>query len=109
MDEIHKQITGGVNKKHYETMAKALIDHVKLDDTHSVEGYLPDDVVNFSSLSKQIKFSDTQTLSLDKALNRYLAKNYLYFTIGTRVTPSMTRELKVHGIKSIEVTGLIWF
>jgi DNA-directed RNA polymerase subunit beta' len=104
-NEIHKQITGGVNRKHYETMSKALIDHVKLDDTHSVEGYLPDDVVNFSSLSKQIKFSDMQLLPLDKALNKYLAKNYLYFTIGTRVTPSIVKELKTHGIKSVEVTG----
>jgi DNA-directed RNA polymerase subunit beta' len=103
--EIHKQITGGVNKKHYETMAKALIDHVKLDDTHSVEGYLPDDVVSFSSLNKQVKFSDKQALSVNNALNKYLANNYLYFTTGTRVTPSVVKELKAHGIKTVDVTG----
>jgi hypothetical protein len=103
--EIHKQITGGVNRKHYETMAKALIDHVKLDDTYSVEGYSPDDVVNFSNLSKQIKFADTQDMPTDKTAGKYLAKNYLYFTIGTRLTQSVIKELKSHAIKSIAVTS----
>jgi hypothetical protein len=42
-------------------------------------------------------------LSPQKALGRYLERPYLHYTIGTRVRPSMLKDLDEFGVGEVEV------
>lgn len=94
----------GVNRRNFELIAKAAIDHVKITDLEGMGDYLPDQVVSYSAIEKDyIPRKDAKTLRLDLAYGKYLEKPELHYTIGTRVTSAVIDALKAAEIESVVV------
>jgi hypothetical protein len=94
----------GVNRRNFELIAKAAIDHVKITDPHGIGDYLPDQVVSYSAIEKDYKARpEAKELRLDLAYGKYLEKPELHYTIGTKVTTAVIEHLKEHGIESVLV------
>jgi len=94
----------GVNRRNFELIAKAAIDHVKITDPHGIGDYLPDQVVSYSAIEKDYKARpNAKELRLDLAYGKYLEKPELHYTIGTKVTTAVINHLKDHGIESVLV------
>lgn len=94
----------GVNRRNFELIAKAAIDHVKITDSHGIGNYLPDQTVSYSAVEKDYQHRTTaKTLRLDLAYGKYLEKPELHYTIGTKITTAVISDLKNHDIESILV------
>lgn len=94
----------GVNRRNFELIAKAAIDHVKITDNHGLGDYLPDQVVSYSAIEKDyVPREDSKTVRLDLAYGKYLEKPELHYTIGTKITNGVIKALKEHHIESVVV------
>jgi len=93
-----------VNRRNFELIAKAAVDHVKITDPEGIGNYLPDQVVSYSAIEKDYNpRSDSKMLRIDMAYGKYMEKPELHYTIGTRVTSAVVRDLKEHEIESVLV------
>jgi len=95
---------GGINKRNFDTVAKGIITHVKVNEPKGLGDYLPDSIVNYHSLEKDYTpRSDSKKVRTDAALGMYLETPELHYTIGTRLTSSMLNNLKKHKIDYVIV------
>jgi DNA-directed RNA polymerase subunit beta' len=93
-----------VNRRNFELIAKAAIDHVKITDPEGLGDYTHDQIVSYSAIEKDYTpRAAAKELRLDLAYGKYLERTELHYTIGTKVTSAVINELKEHGIESILV------
>jgi DNA-directed RNA polymerase subunit beta' len=93
-----------VNRRNFELIAKAAIDHVKITDPHGMGDYMPDQVVSYSAIEKDYEpRAAAKMMRVDLAYGKYLEKPELHYTIGTKVTTAVIDELKKHHIESVLV------
>ena len=94
----------GVNRRNFELIAKAAIDHVKITDPEGMGDYLPDQVVSYSAIEKDyVPRKDAKTVRLDLAYGKYLEKPELHYTIGTKITSAVIDALKNAEIESVVI------
>ncbi len=90
------------NGRNLEVIARGLIDHVELNK--EIGDYVPGDVINYQTLEHQYKpREDAQHLKPSTAIGQYLEKPVLHYTIGTRVTPSVVKNLDKWKVDKIHV------
>ena len=93
-----------VNRRNFELIAKAAIDHVKITDPDGLGDYTTDQIVSYSAVEKDYTpRADSKELRLDLAYGKYLEKPELHYTIGTKVTTAVISELKQNDIESVLV------
>jgi hypothetical protein len=91
-----------VNRRNFELIAKAAIDHVKITDPDGLGDYLPDQVVAYSAIEKDYTpRTESKLLRVDLAYGKYLEKPELHYTIGTKITTAVIKHLKEHGVESV--------
>lgn len=97
-----KQAGFNLNRRNVELAARGLINHVRL---HEQTGdYLPDDIIPYHVLEHQYEpRPDHQVLKPSDANNKYLEKPILHYTIGTRITPSIQKNLDKFNVKRVFV------
>lgn len=90
------------NRRNVELLARGLINHVRVNQLWG--DHLPDDLIPYSTLESTYEPRDGfQSLAPDQALGQYLETPTLHYTIGTKIRPSMLRDLKDFGIKTLNV------
>jgi len=100
--EILKNSGASTNRRNLEYLARQFIGRVRVTDPDGVEGYLPDDVVDYSTIASNWKPREGAALkSVTTANKLYLEKPYLHYTIGTRVTPRIAKRLQKAGVKTV--------
>ena len=93
-----------VNRRNFELIAKAAIDHVRVTDPEGLGDYLPDQVVSYSAIEKDYHpREDSKMLRLDLAYGKYLEKPELHYTIGTKITTAVINHMREHKIESVLV------
>lgn len=102
--DILKKNNADSGRRNLELFARAFISKVRITDPDGHAGYLPDDVVDYERLaSKWEPREGTTDEKLSTATGKYLEKPYLHYTIGTRVTPKVAKELNEFGHGVIKV------
>jgi hypothetical protein len=92
------------NRRNAEVLARALIDHVEVDDPEGLGDYLPGDVASYSGLAYAYKPRDNSTVEEPKnAIGKYLEQPALQYSIGTRVTNGMLKEFDEFGVGKLRV------
>lgn len=90
------------NPRNTELLARAALDHIEVDDPDDDSPYLPDDVVSYSSFAPNytppVDTAKTPTL---KSVGSFLQSPSLHYTIGTRVTPKVAKDLDDAGFKEV--------
>ncbi len=101
---IYKGAGADIDKRHVETLAKSVLNHVYVADTHDEhdDGFFKGDVVDYNRLQAELAKS-ARELPADDAIGEVLADNALHFTAGTRVTPSVRDSLRRQGITHVRV------
>lgn len=93
-----------VNRRNFELIAKAAIDHVKITSSDGIGDYLPDQTVTYSAIEKDYKPRENSKMTrLDFAYGKFLEKPELHYTIGTKITSSVISTLKENDIESVLV------
>jgi hypothetical protein len=93
-----------VNRRNFELIAKAAIDHVKITGHEGLGDYLPDQIVSYSAVEKDyVARPEAKMMRVDLAYGKYLEKPELHYSIGTKITSAVIKHLKEHDIESILV------
>ena len=91
-------------RRNIETMARGYISKVKITDPDGVAGKIIGDITDYDELEAVYKPREGfVNAKPEKARNMYLEAPASYFSIGTRVTPDVIRELKRNRIDNIVV------
>lgn len=91
-----------VNRRNVELLARGLINHVTLTD--EMGDHVPDDVIPYSTMEHIYEpREDHETTTPDRALGKYLERPVLHYSIGTKVRPSVLKELQHFGVDAVAV------
>lgn len=92
------------NRRNVELLSRGLINHVRISDLDGPEDTVPDDVVEFDSITRgyRPRFG-FKTVAPKQAVGLYLESPALHYSIGTRVTPRVAKQLNEHGITALKV------
>lgn len=91
-----------VHRRHLEILARAMLNHVSIKEPW--EDFLPEDIVPYSTIENLYQpREDSRELRVSDSEGFYLEEPVLHYTIGTRVTPSVIKELKAAGVEKIRV------
>jgi DNA-directed RNA polymerase subunit beta' len=102
--EILKNNGAGNHRRNVEAIARGLINRVKITDPKGFNGYYMDDVVPYDMLVRDYKPRKGFTVKTPVASKGlYLEKPVLHYTVGTKITGSVAKNLSNAGIKSIVV------
>jgi hypothetical protein len=87
-----------VNRRNVELLGRGLVNHVELTD--EMEDYVPGDVVPYNMFEKYYTPRETaRSVRTAEAAGKYLERPVLHYTIGTKVRPSVIRDLQEFGIE----------
>ena len=90
------------HRRNIELIGRGLIDHVRMTEEYG--DHVPDDVIPYSTLEHGYKPREGfQTIEPSRALNKYLEKPVLHYSIGTKVRPGMLKDMQYFGVKDITV------
>lgn len=92
-----------VHRRNIELLARGLINHVRLTD--ELGDHVPDDVVPYSTIEHVYEpRADHQSMQVGPAaLGKYLERPVLHYSIGTKVRPSVLKELQHFGVGEVSV------
>jgi len=91
-----------MNRRNAELIAKGLINHVRVNDV--VGEYAPGDVVSYSALEHSWEpREDSRAMNVAQAKGKFLEKPTLHYSIGTRVTPAVQKQLAAYGVGEVHV------
>lgn len=102
---IYQREAGGVDRRHLETLARSVMNHVQITDTgaNTDHGFIKGDVVDYNRFHAALE-SHRKKVPTENAVGETLAENVLHFTAGTRVTPSMRDTLRARNIRTVNIS-----
>lgn len=89
------------HKRNTETFARGFIDKVRITNPDGLGDWLPDDIVSYNALeANYVPEEDSKYISVKNhdAVNKYLQKPVLHYTIGTKLTKKMVDHIRDSGI-----------
>lgn len=101
LKDLYKNQGRNLDQRHFELLAKGELNHVKILDDPS-RNFIPGDVVNYNHFRTALR-DNTKTMSLNDARGETLGKEYFHHSVGTRLTPSVEKNLRKEGIKNVVV------
>jgi len=102
MTQAFRDSSYKVNRRNVEVLARAMVNHVKIDDPEGAGDQLPGDVATYSNVAHSYRpRKDAQRRSLKAARGQYLEEPALHHTIGSRVTKRMSDQLQQFGVNSV--------
>ncbi len=95
---------GGINRRNFEILSKAAIDHVRVTNNDGIGQHLPGSVVSYQTIEKDYQPRPGSKLTrIDQAYNKYLEQPILHYSIGDRITHRRIEHLKKQGVESVMV------
>jgi DNA-directed RNA polymerase subunit beta' len=103
MHDVYKRAGANVDKRHLETLAKSVLNHVYIADVGKDDhGFLKGDIVNYNRYVDALANS-RKNVDIKDAIGETLAGNVLHFTAGTPVTQTMHDEMAKRGIAKVNI------
>ena len=104
---LQRVYTGeGVNmdRRHFELLAKSVLNHVRIAESDPKHPeFIRGDVVNYNTFRDSYA-KDVERLPVQMTVGRNLGQEVMFYTFGTRVTPSIAKDLQARGIKEVLVS-----
>lgn len=89
-----------VQRRNLEVLSRGLISYVKLND--ELGDYAPDDILPYTMVAANWNPREDSVVRAPKDVEGYyLEKPVLHYTIGTKLRPSVIKELKEFGVKNV--------
>lgn len=96
---------GKVGRTNLELLARASIDHARIESPEGLGDLLPDDIASYNTLSSNYSPpKDTKLTPVEHTHGKYLQAPVLHFSIGTKLTPKMTAQIKDAGVDHVPVS-----
>ena len=92
------------NRRNIELLSRGLINHARVTDEDGPADTLPDDIVEFSTLTRGYKpRRGSKMMKAKRALGMYLEEPILQYSVGTKMTPRVIADIKKHGVGDVNV------
>ena len=105
LGEILTKANAGTDRRNLESFTRALVSRVTITDPDGYGDYLPGEAADYNQIAATYTPREgAKKLPVDKATNMYLEKPVLYYSIGTRVTPAVAKELKKYQFNDVTVS-----
>ena len=91
-----------MDKRHFELLAKSQLSHATVDDDPSGD-LLRGDVVHYNAIKDRLQ-QEVKTEQLQDAVGQTLSDHYYEYMAGTKITPSVQKELARRGVTNVKVT-----
>lgn len=102
LERILKDSGQPPDRRNVELIARATVDHLRVDDADEGSDFLPDDLVREADFLKRYKPpQDTAPTPLGKLTGLYLQQPVLHYTVGTRITPKMIERMRKVGAEQV--------
>lgn len=93
-----------VPKKQLETFARAYVDRVEITDPDGLQGWIYGDIAPYNILEKNWKpRPNALKRKTSSAVGKYLESPVMHYTIGTRITPTVAKDMVESGYSEILV------
>lgn len=107
-DRLHTMLEDsgvGNDRRNVEIVARAAIDHIRVQDDSRIPGTLPDDQLSYNrTLPEYVPPASTRRLPVDGAVGKYLQAPALHYSIGQKLTPKQVRRLRETGYDQVLVS-----
>jgi hypothetical protein len=91
-----------VNRRNVEVVARGLVNHIRI--TEESGEHVPGDIYPYDFFEQSYELRHgSRKMSPREALGKYLEKPVLHHTIGTKIRPSMLKDLEDFGIRELHV------
>lgn len=105
LNETLKAQGWATDRRNIEAFTRSMISKVKITDPDGYKSYLPGDIADYNEIMADWEPREgSVTVKADQALNKYLEKPTLYFSVGTRITPSVVQQLKKYKFDTVTVS-----
>ena len=85
-----------------EIIARGALRHVVVKGADGFGDYEPDDVIDYEVAEQSYKMPDTtQAMKPTAAVGKYLQAPFLHYTVGTRITPNVAKDLESNGYNTV--------
>lgn len=103
---ILQQNGGAVPKKQIEPFARAYVDRIEITDPDGIQGWIYGDITTYNKLAANWKPREgTIEAKPTNAVGQFLEMPALHYTIGTKVTGEVARNLARAGIDTVTVNS----
>lgn len=104
--EILKRNKAGVHRRNLEAVARGFINRVSVSDVDGYNGYMLGDIVPYDQLAAEYTPREgSVSVGPSQAKDKYLERPYLHYSIGTKVTPAISKELESEGVGEVVVNA----
>lgn len=91
-----------VNRRNAEVLARAVINHVNVEEPEGLGDWLPGDTVPYNAMAfSYVPRKDAKEIRVKDAAGQYLEQPALHYSIGTRVTGKVAKELQGFGVDKV--------
>lgn len=100
MRKVYQDSGLKAHRRNIELLSRGLINHVELDE--EIGDFVPGDKVSYDVIEHNYQpRPDHRVTPIKSAAGQYLEKPILHYTIGTRLQPSMIKEMEKFGVKNV--------
>ncbi|MHC4617941.1 MAG: hypothetical protein ACYTEQ_09330 [Planctomycetota bacterium] len=90
------------SRRNVETLSRAFFDRVRVTRPEGLLNFSVGDLVPYAELQRDYEpRKDSEKKSPNRSVGAYLEKPVMHYTIGTRITPNVAKNLVNEGIKDI--------
>ena len=98
MTQAFKESDYGVNRRNVEVLARSMIDHVVSDNVDESDAAAPGEVVSYNTMASRYRpRQDAALTGPTAAVGSYLEQPVLHYTIGTRITRKIAKDMESFG------------
>lgn len=102
LSDVYKRSGSEVDKRHLETLAKSVLNHVQIVDPGPDDTFLKGDIVDYNKFHAALA-AGRRRISTSDAIGETLADEILHHAAGTMITPPMADQLTRHGVTSVQI------
>jgi hypothetical protein len=101
--DVYSESGVDVDKRHLELLAKTDLNHVRIMDEDSGDlGVMRGDIVDYNRFRASMA-AQSKMMKLSDAIGSTLGDSVLHHTAGTRITPSLAKDLQRRGVTQVPV------
>lgn len=94
----------GTARRNLQQFSRAMINKVRITKEEGYAGYYPGEIADYDDIAdKWVPRDDSKQLNTKDATGKYLQEPFLYYSIGTKVTPTVAKKLTKYGFDKVIV------
>lgn len=93
-----------VHRRNIEAVARGFVNRIEISDIDGYNGYMINDVIPYDTFAFDYEpRENSKTLPPILSRDKFLEAPVLHYSIGTRITPAVIKELKANNIEKVTV------